>query len=180
MGNYVSCTLANPLPRASSKTTKVILPSGEIRQINQPTKVAELMMEAPNFFIVNAKSVKIGKRVYPLGADDDLEKANVYVMLPMHRKNSVVTARDMGALFMTANSILKRASKGNIRILPESTHEDDMNYVSYNTAEDAAPRLSLEGVEDFSMLPEFRNRLSMQKSRRPSLETIEEEPNCSK
>ncbi|CAK7344197.1 unnamed protein product [Dovyalis caffra] len=178
MGNYVSCTLSNPqVLMNSSKSTKVILPTGEIKKIRQPTKAAELMLEAPNFFIVNCKTLKIGRRFCPLHADDELGKANVYVMFPMHKKNSVVTAGDLGSLFVTANSVLKRASKGNIRVLPESTMEISQDMERNDV--DAAPRLSLEGIEEVSS-PEFIHRMSMSRSKKPLLETIEEEPIRSK
>ena len=178
MGNYVSCTLSNPqVFKNSSKSTKVILPSGEIKKIQQPTKAAELMLEAPNFFMVNTKSLKIGRRFCPLNADDELGKASVYAMFPMHKKNSVVTAGDMGALFVTANSVLKRASKGNIRVLPEYTTEISQNMERNDV--DAAPRLSLEEIEELSS-PYFIHRMSISRSKKPLLETIEEEPVCSK
>uniref|UniRef100_A0A6N2LHC5 Uncharacterized protein n=1 Tax=Salix viminalis TaxID=40686 RepID=A0A6N2LHC5_SALVM len=180
MGNYVSCTLSNPqVFKNSSRSTKVILPSGEIKKIQQPTKAAELMLEAPNFFIVNAKSLKIGRRFCPLNADDELGKANVYAMFPMHKKNYVVTAGDMGALFVTANSVLKRASsKGKIRVLPEYTTEISQNMERNDV--DAAPRLSLEEIEELSS-PYFIHRMSISRSKKPLLETIiEEELVCSK
>lgn len=177
MGNYVSCTLSNPqVLKNSSKSTRVILPTGEIKKIQQRTKAAELMLEAPNFFIANTKSLKIGRRFCPLNADDELGKANVYVMFPMHKKNSVVTAGDMGALFITANSVMKRAFKGNIRVLPESTVEISQNMERNDV--DAAPRLSLEGIEEVSS-PYSTHRMSMSRSKKPLLETIEEEPICS-
>ncbi|KAJ6738592.1 DUF4228 DOMAIN PROTEIN [Salix koriyanagi] len=136
------------------------------------------MLEAPNFFIVNAKSLKIGRRFCPLNADDELGKANVYAMFPMHKKNYVVTAGDMGALFVTANSVLKRASsKGNIRVLPEYTTEISQN-IERNDV-DAAPRLSLEEIEELSS-PYFIHRMSISRSKKPLLETIEEEPVRSK
>ncbi|EEF34303.1 uncharacterized protein LOC8265010 [Ricinus communis] len=169
MGNYASCKLANPLHIKNSKsTTKVIFPTGEIKQINQPTKAAELMMETPNFFITNSKTMKIGKRFCPLNADDDLQKGAVYIMFPMHKKNSFVTASDLGSLFMTANSAVKRVSSGRVRVLPDDTKLVDDDEV-------VVPRLSLEGMEEVSM-PEFRHRISMSRSRKPLLETIDEEP----
>ncbi|KAH8483265.1 hypothetical protein H0E87_027880 [Populus deltoides] len=178
MGNYVSCTLSNPQGlRNSSKSTKVILPTGEIKKIQQPTKAAELMLEAPNFFIVNSKSLKIGSRFCPLGADYELGKADVYVMFPMRKKNSVVTAGDMGALFVTANSVMKRASKGNMRVLPKSKVEIPQDMERDDI--DEAPRLSLEGIEDVSA-HELIHRMSMSRSKKPLLETIEEEPIRSK
>ncbi|KAJ8761230.1 hypothetical protein K2173_001286 [Erythroxylum novogranatense] len=171
MGNYVSAKLASP-SLISSTSTKVILPNGEIRKIQQPTTAAELMMETPNFFIVNSRSLKMGARFCALNADDELEKATVYVMLPMHRKNSVVKAADLGALFIKANSAVKRVFRvKKVRDLPfEDCRENDM------TAETSAvPRLSLDGLEEVATA-EFMHRLSMSRSKKPLLETIDEEP----
>ncbi|KDP33032.1 hypothetical protein JCGZ_13063 [Jatropha curcas] len=180
MGNYVSCKLANPLVPKNSKLTKIILPTGEIRQIQyhhqQPTKAAELMLETPNFFIVNTKSLKIDRRFCPLNADDDLEKANVYVMFPMQRKDTKVTASDLGALFMTANSALKRVSGGKVRVRPDITADNTVDDERRKSDDEVVvPRLSLEGIEEVST-PEFRHRMSMSRSKKPLLETIEEEP----
>ncbi|EEF34306.1 conserved hypothetical protein [Ricinus communis] len=180
MGNYMSSKLANPIHRKSRKSTKVVLPTGEIRKIRQPTatKAAELMMDVPGFFVVNTKSLKIGKRFYPLSADDDLEKGNVYVMYPMYRKNSVVTAGDMVVLFVTANKVMKRgACKGNdinIKVLPES-----QSSAAEGVEDEASPRLSLEGIEHVST-PQFRYRMSISRSKKPLLETIQEESICSR
>ncbi|GLT41359.1 hypothetical protein SLA2020_154300 [Shorea laevis] len=118
MGNYVSCTLSTPLGK-SSKSIKVVLPDGEIRQLFAPTKAVELMPETCNFSLVNSQSLKIGL-FSPLNADEDLEFANAYVMFPMKRANSTVTAADMGALFLAANFASKRWFGDQVRILPES------------------------------------------------------------
>ncbi|GKV16705.1 hypothetical protein SLEP1_g27307 [Rubroshorea leprosula] len=172
MGNYVSCTLSTPLGK-SSKSIKVVLPDGEIQQLSAPTKAAELMLETPNFFLVNSRSLKIGHRFSPLSADEDLEFDNVYVMFPMKRVNSTVTAADMGALFLAANSASKRGLGGKVRILPESGDvcHDKNESVEVN----AVPKLNLDDIEDFSA-PEFMHRLSLSRSKKPLLDTIAEEP----
>ena len=119
------------------------------------------MLDNPNSFLVNSNSLHIGRRFSALNADEDLEIANAYVIFPMKRLNSVVTAADLGALFLTA----KRGS--NIRISPE-----------YSEAQDnSPPRLNLDDIEEFST-PEFQHRLSMCRSKKPMLDTIVEEPVC--
>ncbi|KAB2073452.1 hypothetical protein ES319_A07G082800v1 [Gossypium barbadense] len=173
MGNYVSCTLSNPFSK-SSKTTKVILPSGEIKQYEELIKAAELMLEIPNFFVVNSRSLKVGTRFSPLSADEDLEFTNVYVMFPMKRVNSTVTTADMGALFMAVNSVTKKGFGGKVRILPED--QDNLSDVSLeNEDRRTMTKLNLDDIEEFST-PEFMHRLSMSRSKKPLLETIVEEP----
>lgn len=168
MGNYVSCTQTTSTAiRNSHSKTKVIFPSGEIRHICEPVKAAELMLECPNFFLVNTKSLQIGRRFLALNADENLEMASAYVMFPMKKVNSVVTAADMGALFLTA----KRVAAGNhTRNLPEIiTHPAAVN------KEEVTPKLYIEDTDDF-LFQEFKHRLSMCRSKKPLLETIEEEP----
>ncbi|GMI73439.1 hypothetical protein like AT3G03280 [Hibiscus trionum] len=178
MGNYVSCTLSSPLGK-SSRSIKVILPTGEIRQFNAPIKAAELMLETPNFFLVNTQSLKLGRRFCPLNADEDLEFANAYAMFPMKRLNSSVTPGDLGALFLAANSAAKKGFGGKVRILPEAAEDDNFRGVSLESEEKISkPKLNLDDIEEFST-PEFRHRLSMSRSKKPLLETIAEEPvNC--
>ncbi|KAK8631167.1 hypothetical protein V6N13_079928 [Hibiscus sabdariffa] len=172
MGNYVSCTLSTPLGK-SSKSIKVILPTGEIRQFNAPIKAAELMLETPNFFLVNSQSLKLGRRFSPLNADEDLELANAYAMFPMKRLNSSVTPADLGALFLAANSAAKKGFGGRVRILPEAAEDDNFR----GEEKISNPKLNLDDIEEFST-PEFRHRLSMSRSKKPLLETIAEEPVC--
>ncbi|CAI9110620.1 OLC1v1010677C1 [Oldenlandia corymbosa var. corymbosa] len=181
MGNYVSCTLSGPAMK-QSRGIKIIFPRGEIRHFYQPMKAAEPMLEMPGFFLVNTKSLQIGRRFSALNADEDLEIANVYVMFPMKRVNSVVTAADLGALFVTANKVAnKRMSitKKRVRILPDF----DAAAERQETAEEepvkaeaaAVPKLNLDDIEEFST-PEFQHRLSASRSKKPVLETIVEEP----
>ncbi|XP_048229442.1 uncharacterized protein LOC125369953 [Ricinus communis] len=179
MGNYVSCTLATPLIN-SSKAARVILPGGEVRQFRQPVKAAELMLECPNFFLVNSQSLHIGRRFSALAADEEVEFGNVYIMFPMKRVNSVVTAADMAALFMAANSAAKRISGGNskVRVLPESTCNCDDVRENLESSEGGGSRLIMNSGEEIVGFPmaEYKYRLSVCRSRKPMLETIKEEP----
>ncbi|KAL2335769.1 hypothetical protein Fmac_016982 [Flemingia macrophylla] len=160
MGNYISCTLST-IGSKHRRGIKVIFPSGEIGQFEEGVKAAEMMLEMPSFFVVNTRSLQIGRRFCALNADEELECGNVYVMLPMKRLNSVVTASDMGALLITA----KRVS-AKMRVVPETEAEE-------------ANKLKLDEIEEFSS-PEFMHRLSMSRSKKPLLETIAEEPVCSR
>lgn len=179
MGNYVSCTLSTlGGKQPACKAAKVIFPGGELRKFDEPIKAAELMLEMPNFFLVNSCSLKIGRRFSALNADEDLEMANVYVMFPMQRVNSVVTAADMGAIFFIAK---KAVSGGKKRVLPAEAGEAAVavgnlrkdNIDHDHVAPAPAPKLNLDDIEDFSA-PEFMHRLSMSRSKKPLLETIVE------
>ncbi|KAK4416446.1 hypothetical protein Salat_2470100 [Sesamum alatum] len=175
MGNYVSCTLSVHVGKGSSRVTKVIFPSGEIRRLSEPTKAAELMLETPNSFLVNTRSLQIGRRFAALNADEDLEMGNVYVFFPMKRLNSVVMAADIGPLFMVANSAAKRGALAGVRILPEAGADMQIVQSADQKGSPAAPKLNLDDIEEFST-PEFRHRMSVCRSKKPLLETIVEEP----
>ncbi|KAI3813461.1 hypothetical protein L1987_18186 [Smallanthus sonchifolius] len=157
MGNYVSCTLNHRIGK-NSTAIKVIFPDGEVRSFQEPVKAAELMLESPNSFLVNSKSLRIGARFSALNADEDLEFASVYVMFPISRVNAVVTTADMGSLYLTAKKIG--------RVAPE-------------VITPAPPRLKLEEIEELSS-PEFKSRISMCRSKKPLLDTIAEEQVCSR
>ncbi|XP_062104859.1 uncharacterized protein LOC133816322 [Humulus lupulus] len=184
MGNYASCTLSGPGGKHFCKATKVIFPGGEVRRFDGPVKAAELMLETPSFFVVNVRSMRLGQRFSPLNADEDLELASVYIMFPMKRVNSPITAADMGAIFLAANSATKRGGGGGrkTRVLPSEFGE---NWRTYDMAAEeekeeervaaAGPKLNLDDIEDFSA-PEFLHRVSMSRSKKPLLETIAEEP----
>ncbi|KAK6122324.1 hypothetical protein DH2020_043944 [Rehmannia glutinosa] len=168
MGNYISCTFVAPKLR-SPKSARVILPGGEIKQFRQPVKAAELMLESPNYFVVNSKSLNIGRRFSPLAADEDLEFGNLYVMLPMRRVNKIVTAADVAVFLMAANSAPKRISGGSSgKVSPEAAAALT---VGDDSSENGRPDLSLEVVA-----PEFTHRLALCRSKRPDLDTIVEEP----
>ncbi|CAN1308366.1 hypothetical protein LINPERPRIM_LOCUS27350 [Linum perenne] len=111
MGNYVSCTLASPLIK-TGKAARVVFPCGEVKQFRAPIKAAEIMFDCPNFFffLANSQSLHIGRRFSPLPADEELELGNVYLLFPMKRSSSVVTAADMAVFFLAANSAAKRIS----------------------------------------------------------------------
>ncbi|KAL4577584.1 hypothetical protein LXL04_013693 [Taraxacum kok-saghyz] len=160
MGNYVSCTLTK-----HSKGSKVIYPNGEIRKLQQPINAAELMLESPNTFLVNSKSLKIGARFAALNADEDLEMSSVYVVFPMNRLNSVVSTTDLAFLFLAASAKSGGNKIGTVRILPENAP--------------TPPRLSLEDIDELSS-PEFKHMITMCRSKKPLLETIAEEPICSR
>ncbi|KAF8097880.1 hypothetical protein N665_0279s0010 [Sinapis alba] len=184
MGNYVSSALSKTSSSLSSPSVaRVILPDGEVRHIHEPTKAAELMMEIPSFFLVDAKSLKIGRKLNPLAADDDLELrgCHVYVSFHMTRATSAANASDMARLFVAAKKQQQRRRVGvkssrvgtavkhchNGRVSPDGEVED----VAVMTA---GSKLSLEDIEEFSAA-EFMHRISISKSKKPKLETIDEE-----
>lgn len=175
MGNYISCTLSTPIggKSSSSATTAVLFPSGEIRQFHEPLKAAELMLEMPNFFVVNSQSLRVGRRFSALAADEDLEMANLYLMFPMKKLNSVISVADMGAMFLAAERVSGRKKPPVAVVIGGGGGGGSVN-VSAEESESEG-KLKLDDVEEFSS-PEMKHRRSMCRSRKPLLETIVEEP----
>ncbi|XP_010253032.1 PREDICTED: uncharacterized protein LOC104594455 [Nelumbo nucifera] len=109
MGNYISSTLANP-PGRQSRCAKVILPSAKSGNLTAMSRRRNSCFEIPNYFLVNSRSLQIGRRFSTLSVNEDLEMGNVYIMFPMKRVNSVIKAVDMGALFISVNRAANWAS----------------------------------------------------------------------
>lgn len=175
MGNYISCSLATQGDKYC-RAIKVIFPNGEIKQFKIPIKAAELMLEIPNFFLVNTKSLQIGTRFSALNADEDLEMGNAYVLFPMKRLNSFVTAADMGALLITTNSTVKRITgRSTAKILPDVNVDKNIKKIEIKLLND------LDDIaEEYSSTLEYRRKMSFCGSKKPLLETIAEEPICSR
>nr|GMD55488.1 uncharacterized protein LOC109151153 [Ipomoea batatas] len=168
MGNYISCTSLGPMGRQARCAT-VILPTGEIRRFHEAVNAAEVMLEhCPGHFLVNAKSLRVGGRFCALGAVEELEVGNAYAAFAMKRVGSVVSAADMGALFVAATAGKnKRAGRASAKVLPADYTEGLEDEVG------SLPKLELDDIEDFSA-PDFKRRLSMCRSKKPLLETIAE------
>ncbi|XP_031500953.1 uncharacterized protein LOC116264731 [Nymphaea colorata] len=177
MGAYLSCALS-PETASRNSAVKVILGTGgDVRHIDGPVNAAELMLDKPDHFVVGLQSLQIGKRFLPLSADDELEMGGVYVLFPMSRVNSVVRPADMGGLFVTATSEMrkKHGTSGGAKILPEVGGGPSCG--GDGSGEFTMPRLRLEDADHVAM-DQFNRRLSVCRSRRPLLETISEESLC--
>ncbi|KAL8137430.1 hypothetical protein V2J09_003431 [Rumex salicifolius] len=135
MGNHAS----------NAKVGKIILPRGEVRSFNEPLNVAEVMLETPNFFVADTRSLQIGRRLSALKADADLCIGGVYVLLPMKRLNSVISAADL------LQAAKKKKNKSKATVVPE---------VKFAAT-----------VEELGI----SNRRPMCRSKKPALETIVEE-----
>ncbi|KAL3751288.1 hypothetical protein ACJRO7_012155 [Eucalyptus globulus] len=181
MGNYISCTFVAPplMMKKGSRVARVIFPGGEMKQFRESVNAAELMLECPGYFLASSRSLHVGRRFAALGADEELELGDVYLMFPMRRVNSVVTAGDVAAMFVAASTGPKRISGAKVRVSPESAGESPEGTAataatgeSLQKEDETRPRL--EEVEGFPLV-EYKHRLSVCRSRRPMLETITEE-----
>ncbi|OAY83362.1 hypothetical protein ACMD2_27464 [Ananas comosus] len=170
MGNYVSCSL-RAIPGGARPATKVILPGGRVRRVDGRAAAAELMLEAPGHFLADVRAMQVGRRLAALAADEDLEIGHVYVMLPMKRLNAVVGAPDMARLLLAADKEARRASGGSARVLPGSPPQEEAT----TTTTAMRAQVDYETDDDSIAAGEMKYRMSASRSRRPTLETIEEE-----
>uniref|UniRef100_A0A0D9WJG9 DUF4228 domain-containing protein n=1 Tax=Leersia perrieri TaxID=77586 RepID=A0A0D9WJG9_9ORYZ len=172
MGNYLSCTLVK-VP-GGGKGARVILPDGVVRHVTLPATAAELMMDSPGHFIADARAARVGARLAALSADEELELGAVYATFPMKRLATPLAAADMARLAAAAAREARRSAK--VSSVVASPPQP------MTSAEDAppAPRLRLDEMvgEDEAAAVDmsvFKHRLSSARSRRPTLETIQEE-----
>lgn len=165
MGNYLSCTLVKA--SAGGSTVKVLLPDDQVRRFNGPVIAAELMLDAPGNFLAEAQCMHLGHRLKALSADEELEMGTIYVMLPMNRLNAVVTAADMARLLVLATKEAKRVPPS-ARVQPDSVADIVVVHKTGRVDDVDDPETAAE-------IGEFKHRLSCGRSRRPTLETIQEE-----
>ncbi|KAK3138070.1 hypothetical protein QOZ80_5AG0364020 [Eleusine coracana subsp. coracana] len=173
MGNYLSCTLAKT---PGGRCARVILPDGGVRQVPLPATAAELMMDAPGHFLVDARAAaRLGSRLAALAADEELELGGVYATFPMKRLGSPVAAADVARLAAAATREARRSAKVANVVAASPAAEA--------VAEEAPPRsLRLEEMVDDAAAAEIgvlKHRLSNARSRRPTLDTIQEENHLS-
>ena len=172
MGNYMSCTLAKA---PGGRGARVILPDGGVRQVPLPATAAELMMDAPGHFLVDARAASAGALLAALPADEELELGGAYAAFPMKRLGTPLAAADAARLAATATREARRSSAKVSDDAPPAG-------VAAAAAEEKAPRLRLEDMEvdgaAAAELGALKHRLSNERARtrrRPTLETIEEE-----
>ncbi|OWM68062.1 uncharacterized protein LOC116200499 [Punica granatum] len=181
MGNYISCActfIPQPsfIDRRRLRALRVVFPGGEIRQFREPVSAAELMLDCPGFFLANSRSLHVGRRFSPLGADEELELGNVYIMFPMKRANSVIMAVDMAAVFMASSSVSKKITGARVGALPDEANSKEGKVAEAAcSAREPVREDEAEGVLAVAA-PEFGYRLAVCRSKKPSLETIKEEP----
>ncbi|KAH9293292.1 hypothetical protein KI387_041503, partial [Taxus chinensis] len=114
MGNRLCSDAARP-----SKTVKIIRSDGGIERI-KAEKVAEVMLGYPNHFVCKLSSLQAGHRVAALTAEEELERGNVYALLPMHKLRSVLSDSDMDFYHHK-----KKRMSSNSKILPVCNNGDD-------------------------------------------------------
>ena len=172
MGNLASCTMA--APAGSGRGARVVLPDGRLRQVPLPATAAELMMDAPGHFLVDARAATVGARLAALPADEELELGGAYAAFPMKRLGTPLAAAEAARLAAAAGT--REARRSSAKVSDDAPPAG----VAAAAAEEKAKRLRLEDMEvdgaAAAELGALKHRLSNARARRrPTLETIEEE-----
>ncbi|KAJ8453285.1 hypothetical protein Cgig2_008169 [Carnegiea gigantea] len=154
MGNAAFCAPAI----IGNGATEVVRWDGKLESYAKPVKAAELMFENPGQFVCDAITLQVGHRIVGLVADDELERGQLYFLLPMEMIYSVLTHEEVSHLNYKAYKALKPGSLG--KIFPVCMF-----------AWDQTKRLESDSQKHDSEA-ETSTRVSSQRSWRPALETI--------
>ncbi|GJN18045.1 hypothetical protein PR202_gb05163 [Eleusine coracana subsp. coracana] len=199
MGNLASCTMAS----AAGSGAKVVLPDGRVRHVELPATCAEQMLEAPGHFLADARNLRPGVRIEARAADEELQRGVLYAALPMKRLGAPAApadvaclaaavvaggerARRRGMMMMMMRSASSPAASAKVAavVAPHDVLGAAAGGASFVEDEDApkprALKLDEMAVDDAAAaaeIEELRQRLSGggRRSRRPTLETIQEE-----
>ncbi|KAK6921278.1 PADRE domain [Dillenia turbinata] len=154
MGNAALCAPSI----ISNGVVKVINGDGRLEVYTGPVKAAELILENPGQFICDSTNLRVGQRILGLSAQEELERRQLYFILPIEMLYSVLTHEEMSALTYKASKALKRhasSSSNFARIFPVCIFPSEAR----TTADDSST---------------IAKRYSRQRSWIPALETIEE------
>ncbi|GLJ05079.1 hypothetical protein SUGI_0010570 [Cryptomeria japonica] len=147
-----------------SKTANLIRFNGGLERIKikMGMKVAELMLDNPNHFVCNLGSLQAGHRILALSAEEEIERGNTYVLLPMQKLRCVLSEADMGRIQQLKNKS-NAISSSHSKIVPLS--QDD-----FVAEKSSLPKL----VANEEEIEKMKMRIDRQRCWKPSLHTIEE------
>ncbi|KAF7054144.1 hypothetical protein CFC21_061881 [Triticum aestivum] len=181
MGNLISAGAA-----AGASGRKVVMADGSVRALSEPVSVAELMMDHPRHFVVDARLLQQRKgaggacKVAPLPADHVLGAGGVYVLLPATRGK--VSAEEARRVLTASRSLARsRSMPGGLRrklSSRKSREADDADRSAKNEAAVAEMErreetaATADGFDEHR--PEFLSRELSCRGWKPSLNTIEE------
>ncbi|KAI3454947.1 hypothetical protein Pfo_011610 [Paulownia fortunei] len=162
MGNVALCAPSI----ISNGAVKVLSSDGRlIIYTRPPLKAAEIMLENPGQFLCESSDLRVGHRIPGICAEEELERGQLYFLLPMEMLYSVLTNEEMKSLFQKTSKGLKQTTTLNFpKIFPEFCLFP--NNSEAKTAEGSA----------IGSRPEQAEKFSRQRSWEPALETIIETP----
>uniref|UniRef100_A0ACD5YGE0 Uncharacterized protein n=1 Tax=Avena sativa TaxID=4498 RepID=A0ACD5YGE0_AVESA len=185
MGNLISAGAG----AGAASGGKVVMADGSVRALSEPVSVAELMMDHPRHFVVDARVLQQQRKgggagkVAPLPADHVLGAGGVYVLLPATRGK---VSADEARRVLTASRSLARSRSmpgGLMRKMSYRKSRDADGSAKQREAAATAPVAETERSEETSATaedgfeehrPEFLSRELSCRGWKPSLNTIEE------
>ncbi|XP_010679496.2 uncharacterized protein LOC104894848 [Beta vulgaris subsp. vulgaris] len=100
MGNLsssLSCIKIQTISN-SKNIAKLVDSSGQMRLVNLPTTVAELMLENPGFVLTPVEELERDHRIPAMRADDELLGRKVYLLVPVDKVNSRLSDLQLAAI----------------------------------------------------------------------------------
>ncbi|XP_074317839.1 uncharacterized protein LOC141653872 [Silene latifolia] len=95
MGNYSSCFKAQS---KNSKVAKLVDSQGQVKLVNLPTTVVEIMLDNPGFALSPVDELQRTKRIPVMKADDILLGRKVYLLVPVDKVNSRLSDLQLAAI----------------------------------------------------------------------------------
>ncbi|EXB61737.1 hypothetical protein L484_008805 [Morus notabilis] len=174
MGNAASCAPSI----ISNGATKVLSQDGAMEVYTRPVKAAELMLENPGKFVCDSSSLVVGHRIQGLSADGELEKRQLYLLLPMELLYSVLTHEEMSS-FTTFGGTNSKPPNSNNKNNGGSLANFGKIFPSlgeFCTFLPNSESKTLGSPVNYHSDPVDQRLYSKQRSWRPALETIFETP----
>ncbi|KAL2934815.1 Hemagglutinin-neuraminidase [Bienertia sinuspersici] len=82
MGNLCSCLNSQKISSNSKNMAKLIDSLGQLKSVNLPTAVADLMRENPSFALVSVEQLRRTRHIVAMKADERLLGRKVYLLVP--------------------------------------------------------------------------------------------------
>uniref|UniRef100_A0A803LF66 Uncharacterized protein n=1 Tax=Chenopodium quinoa TaxID=63459 RepID=A0A803LF66_CHEQI len=98
---------------------KLVDSLGQLKLVNLPTTVAELMLEHPGFAIAPMDELRETRRITAMRADDVLHGRKVYLLVPVDKVNSRLTELQMAAIDSLVCSCKGGRTRGGSKVSPD-------------------------------------------------------------
>ncbi|PON37042.1 hypothetical protein TorRG33x02_348190 [Trema orientale] len=177
----------------SNGATKILSTDGTMEIYTRPIKAAEIMLENPGMFVCDSSSLQVGHRIHGLSADEELEKRQLYLLLPMELLYSVLTHEEMSSFTSFGTNPRALVNNSNNKSSGTRTSTSTTTNTNSNNGSNGFVNFGkiFPSLGEFCMFlpsetktlgspincqPEPVERYSKQRSWRPALETIVETP----
>ena len=108
MGSCISSNVTSSVP----STAKLILMDGKIQEFSDEVRSQEILREYEGHFICNSDGLYVGQNISQvLGADDRLQIAQLYFLLPQRKLQFLLTDSDMASLLSKITTTLSKDKK---------------------------------------------------------------------